>query len=282
MFDFRYHALSLGAVFLALGLGIVLGATIGDSLVSGANRDLRGSLRQDVENARRDAREAQAGVNGRDQALAAAFPELVAGRLDGDRVAIVSAGSLPDRVETSAREAVEVGGGSVDSVAELSLPASVRELSGQLGGRFGAAATDSGVAQRLGRRIGRSIVSGSRSARRLQDKQPDTFRGDMRGATSVVIYRDPPDPDADPDLKKVNDAFTDGLVKALADGTATAVGVEQSSTDPSQVAFYADNDLSSVDDVESPAGRIALVFALGGSDGKFGLKGSAERVIPEP
>jgi copper transport outer membrane protein MctB len=39
--DFRYHALSLVAVFLALGIGIVLGVTVGDSLVSEADQNLR-------------------------------------------------------------------------------------------------------------------------------------------------------------------------------------------------------------------------------------------------
>ena len=64
MFDFRYHALSLGAVFLALGLGIVLGATLGDQVVSTANRDLRSSLRGEVEKARSNARDASAQVSG--------------------------------------------------------------------------------------------------------------------------------------------------------------------------------------------------------------------------
>ena len=43
MFDFRYHALSLVAVFLALGIGILLGSTIGDNLASQANKDLSSS-----------------------------------------------------------------------------------------------------------------------------------------------------------------------------------------------------------------------------------------------
>ena len=51
MLDFRYHALSLVAVFLALAIGIVLGVTVGGSLVSDAERSLRGNLRADVENA---------------------------------------------------------------------------------------------------------------------------------------------------------------------------------------------------------------------------------------
>ena len=48
MFDFRYHALSLVAVFLALVIGLLLGVAIGDKgLVSGDAQDVRGSLRRD-------------------------------------------------------------------------------------------------------------------------------------------------------------------------------------------------------------------------------------------
>ena len=63
MLDFRYHALSLVAVFLALAIGIVLGVTIGDSLVSDAERALRGNLRADVEKAHGDAATARSSVS---------------------------------------------------------------------------------------------------------------------------------------------------------------------------------------------------------------------------
>ena len=52
MFDFRYHALSLAAVLVALVIGVLLGVAIGDAgLVSGAEQDLRSGLRQDVREA---------------------------------------------------------------------------------------------------------------------------------------------------------------------------------------------------------------------------------------
>ena len=61
MFDFRYHALSLAAVFLALVVGLLLGVAIGDKeLVSSAQRDLRSSLRADVRQADQERDEAQA------------------------------------------------------------------------------------------------------------------------------------------------------------------------------------------------------------------------------
>jgi hypothetical protein len=67
--DFRYHALSLVAVFLALGIGIVLGVTVGDSLVSEADQNLRDSLRDDVTEAREDARNEQELGTRRDEVI---------------------------------------------------------------------------------------------------------------------------------------------------------------------------------------------------------------------
>ena len=53
MFTPRYHAISLVAVFLALGIGVLLGVAIGEEgIVSGASRDLEKSLRGDLDQAR--------------------------------------------------------------------------------------------------------------------------------------------------------------------------------------------------------------------------------------
>ena len=53
MFTPRYHAISLVAVFLALGIGVVLGVAIGDQgIVSDASKDLEKSLRGDLDHAR--------------------------------------------------------------------------------------------------------------------------------------------------------------------------------------------------------------------------------------
>src|SRR4051812_16595331 len=113
MLDFRYHALSLVAVFLALAIGIVLGVTIGDSLVSDAERSLRGDLRADVERARSDEAIARAELAGRDRMLDQVYPLLANARLSGERVALVSWGALPNNVEGGARDAVSKGGGRI-------------------------------------------------------------------------------------------------------------------------------------------------------------------------
>src|SRR2546430_15073265 len=119
MFDFRYHALSLVAVFLALGIGILLGSTIGDNLASQANKDLSSSLRGDLLKARQDARDASSNVSQRDRLIQAAFPRIIGGRLRGKTIAIVATGKLPQELESDVRKTVSDAGGPIDSVAKI-------------------------------------------------------------------------------------------------------------------------------------------------------------------
>src|ERR687886_3083068 len=102
MLDFRYHALSLVAVFLALGIGIVLGSSLGDTVVSQANRDLANSLRGDLNAARADASRARAGVAERERLLQAAAAPLSAGRIRGEQGGVIAPGPLPAEAHSEA------------------------------------------------------------------------------------------------------------------------------------------------------------------------------------
>ena len=66
------------------------------------------------------------------------------------------------------------------------------------------------------------------------------------------------------------------------DSGVEVVGVEKTSTDPSQVSWFADHGVTSVDDLDLPEGKVALVWALLGAEGRFGVKDSAERLLPPP
>jgi Copper transport outer membrane protein, MctB len=59
------------------------------------------------------------------------------------------------------------------------------------------------------------------------------------------------------------------------------VGVETASADPSSISFFQGNDMASVDDVDLAAGRLATVLALLGAEGNFGVKGSADSLLPD-
>jgi hypothetical protein len=271
VFDFRYHALSLVAVFLALAIGILLGATIGNSLVSDADKGIRSSLHQDVINARNAASQAQAQLSQRDKIISSALPMLVQGELGGQRIAIVATGSLPGSVESEVRQSIETADGVVDSVSTFDVPAQLDSIEKAAGVR----GRNPEAVQGFAKRVMRSILNGSGVSIRMQRALPDAMRGDFQGAGSVIFYRSPP-PDQETDQDKaLREAFENGLADGISAQGEPAVGVEEQSTDPSQVGWYKDHQMSSVDSVDLPGGQLALVFAISGQKGSFGVKSGA-------
>jgi hypothetical protein len=274
--DFRYHALSLVAVFLALGIGIVLGVTVGDSLVSEADQNLRDSLRDDVTEAREDVRNEQALAARRDEVIDETAEIVGEGRLRGVRTAFVTLGEPPGNVADSVEEAVESAGGELTRTAVLSPPDALR-------------VDRPGEQQRVGRRIGRLVERGSPAAQRSRSRR---LSGDLAGPVdAIVVYRHPPE-EADGDeaarALELREAFEDGLIDGLRDNV---VGVEAMDTDPSQIGWYDDQVVASVDNVDLPAGRLALVLVLQESvlaeisgeppEGSFGYKDTADQALPD-
>ena len=76
----RYHAASLAAVFLALAVGILIGAGLGDNLLSDTEENLRESLEGDIEDARGEADELQVQLD-RERAFASSASVMSSSRL---------------------------------------------------------------------------------------------------------------------------------------------------------------------------------------------------------
>jgi hypothetical protein len=153
-----------------------------------------------------------------------------------------------------------------------------------LGKAAGERTSSPRLVRRLGRKLGRGIVRGGGIPQRLDDELPQRFGGDFNGADEVALYRSPPEKARGRKAKREadeRDAFEEGLLRGLRDAGARIVGVEKSGTDPSQVGWFKDQDLSSVDSVDLAGGRAALILVLEGADGTYGFKKSADRPLPQ-
>jgi len=123
MFDFRYHALSLVAVFLALMIGLLLGVAIGDQgLVSSAERNVRESLRKDVRQANARSADLRRELGERDRVDQALYPLLVEDRLAGQRIGLIGLGDLPDSTIGAVRDALDNTGARLGGVAVIGEP----------------------------------------------------------------------------------------------------------------------------------------------------------------
>ena len=111
MIDFRYHLVSLVSVFLALAVGIVLGAgplkePIGESLQSQVD-----SLRSDRDDLRAQIDAASGNIDKQNDFVTSAAPELIGDTLNGEDVSIIGAPAAdPEQVEEVTNRIKEAGG----------------------------------------------------------------------------------------------------------------------------------------------------------------------------
>jgi hypothetical protein len=304
----RYHVISIAAVFLALALGVVLGSTaISDRLLSGlsSNRDDLGRQVSDLQ-AERNALNAQ--LANADVFGAAVGPRIVSGALRGRSVVFVTTADAAPADRDALTGLLSSAGATVtgelqltdaftdparsDQLSELStrlLPAGLRlptasdagTLAGGLLGSLLLINPNNGKAQATpaettavlaGLGDGGFVRSGPRvlPAQLVVVLTGGASRGNGSGDRAGILAR----------FATQLDHAGGGAVLAGRSGSADgngAIGVVRADTAAASV-------LSTVDDVNTAAGRVVSVLALAeqaqGRAGRYGAGGNAQAMVP--
>lgn len=277
MIDFRYHAVSIVAVFTALAIGLLLGASLNETGVGIENvrGTLERSLKDDLRKAQAGRRTAQDAVSNRDDFLAGVFPRLVRSDLRGLRIGVVGTGKPTEETLKHVNSATRESGGRLMFAAqirdELDYSALARDL-GLKGKPVGEA-----LAQQIGRAAGRRLVRGR--DRDFLRSVFGRFSGSFARIGAVVFVRSSGTDAGDVEAKR-RDAFQRGLLSSLRSSRRNVVGVEPSDVEQSQIDWYRQSDLSTVDNVDQYAGKYSLVQLLAGAEGDFGIKKTADAPAP--
>jgi hypothetical protein len=274
VFDYRYHALSLAAVLLALAVGVVIGVAIGDSnLVSSAKNGIVHDLKEEVNGSQHQSGQLRAQLTSEETFANDLYPIAVHGLLSGRNIGLVFLGSSSDRVNDFVRDAVTQAGGDLATVVAVREPLDLSGIAREAAGTRYAALGAEPAAGAASSGEGRELLS------RARGRLLSAFDGQLGRLEGLVLVR------ADPtgmaaEQAKASTAFETGLLDGLATVGVATVGVELSSTEPSQIPWYESKDISSVDDLETTAGQAALLYALTGSHGAYGTKSSADSLLP--
>lgn len=311
MVDFRYHVVSIIAVFLALALGIVVGTTA----LNGALLD---NLKTSIDTLSTDKRALEGSVSvlreqvASDQRLVEQVaPAAAQGQLDGQRVVLVTAPDAPaaarDQLVTLLRDAGATVSGEVRLHAELLTPAQAPAVADALaaagvrpdGASDGAAeGARTRALQLLAAAVlqprGASSESGDPDQvlralvdRDLIDADPEV----ARDADLAVLVAGEALPGTDPEdvtqrtrslvrLAAALDEAGAGVVVAAPLPATTEAGPLQALRDDG-----AARQVSGVDGVEQPQGRLAVVYALreqaAGGVGQYGLGPGTQGPLPD-
>ncbi len=314
MIDFRYHLVSIVAVFLALGLGLVLGATaLQQPVLRGLDRISR-QQHQEINGLLATRNQLNGQISSDNQFAQTVAPLLLPHLLDGQRVVLVTAPGAPSQVTQGISQTLRTAGATITGQVQLQakffdFSPSTQEQLGQLAQQF----TSPGATVRGGTALGQASqvlagailtqdgpgqpVAGQRdsaSAALLNGFAAGGFltvtgHPNARATLAVVVI--PATPPAASESSTTSQALVT-LAQQLnlaGQGTVVAGSVEgsgpRSAIDVMRAGGRAGH-LSSVDDADRMIGQIvvaqALAAQLRGISGSYGATSSAASAGPSP
>jgi hypothetical protein len=285
VFDLRYHVASLTAVFVALVIGILVGVGLsGRGFVNDAERANLTRQIADLQQERDATQKSLESASRGQQALRdfadAAYPAVVPGRLRGQRVAVLFVGPIDQGVSFAVGKAVRDAGGTVVRTRSIGVPVDAKAIQDALR-RQPALRQLAGTDQLedLGRALAGELAAGGKTP--LWDALDEIIVQEREGpaappADAVVVVRS-----AEPQ-RGATKAFLAGIYTGLARSGAPAVGTEASGSGASAIPAFSLAGLSTVDSVDTSAGRLGLVLLLGGAEpGSYGIEETArDGVLP--
>jgi hypothetical protein len=117
--DFKYHVVSIVAVFLALAVGIVLGTNVLSGDVLKNLKTQTSDLRKEAQDLRAQNQQQQGQLSSNEDFLVGLEPMAVAGRLTGQHVAVVTAPNAPKSVRDNAVKTLGDAGAIVTVKVDL-------------------------------------------------------------------------------------------------------------------------------------------------------------------
>jgi hypothetical protein len=310
--DFRYHLVSIVSIFLALAVGIVLGAgplqqQIGRTLTSQVS-----TLRKEKDELRAQLTTVQRQSDAAEEFATAVTPQLVASRLGGRSVVLVTLPRAQSSTVEDLQATLRASGATVSGVVQVEsawadptrrtardgLIATVSpsvsadaQTDATLEDRMAALLARALVVNQLGE-AGRSTSGSQEALRSLKDAGMVTYSGDEPApATLAVVVAGAPDPEADPQQQQSDLAAWTAIgarLDAASSGTVVS-GPAESAASGGVVAAVRGardvrNEVSTVDNVTTPMGRVAVVYALreqmAGESGQYGAGSGASSALP--
>ena len=313
MIDFRYHLVSIVAVFLALGLGIVLGAT---ALQPGTIGFLYKTSQQEhhqIDSALAANSQLNRQLSSDDQVAAAIAPQLLHQLLAGQRVVMVEAPGAAPQAVTGISQALTQAGATISGQVQLQgkffdFSQPTQEQLGQLAQRYsppGSNLRGSEQAQ-ASEALAKAILTRdgpSQPAAGVPDATSvallnslgaggfitDSGRPDARATLAVMVI--PQSPPSTSNANQASQALVSLAQQLNLAGQGTVVAGTVAGSGPGSAIDIMRNDgraghLSSVDDADRVIGQIVVAQALYNQlrriSGSYGALSSASAGGPSP
>lgn len=288
IFDIRYHIASLVAIFLALGIGILIGTSmIGSDTFAKQQKKMIDSIEQEFTVLREENKknsdaltEVQAVIASQQQFNQAVLPVLVRGKLQERKIALVD---LNYRKEHDAlANVLRTAGADFQSITVVNLndlkdPLVSKQIAAMLGKTNKDTAPDKYLPD-LARLFASAVATGENGEliRFLDDNELIKISGTYGPPLQDIIIIGGSE-NKEQDFARKFDLV---MVKTWQKNGISVYGVEDTDTLVSYMSYYQSARLTTVDNIDTVYGQVSLVQAMSGYPGHYGVKQTAETFLP--
>lgn len=286
MFDTRSYIISLIAVFLALGIGILMGTVVVDK---GILVEQQKALVERIQNQINELRESNNTLS-QDLKITQEFsaqvaPFLIADRLLEMRIVLLATADSPEQLVKDILSTLEQSGAQVLRINFISPAFDLQDknLRQQINAYFPEADLSIGD---LKKRIAEEIANNIAMSVDLSFIKFLTNLNLMRTGENLEKFEFPPNAvvllgDGGQKKTAINKELYSPLISKFKELNLRTVAVEEAEAQSSQIGDYQQAGANAtIDNIELVPGKVALVYALRGQDGNYGFKPTAQSLLP--
>lgn len=288
MIDLRYHIVSIVAVFLALGLGVLIGSTIvSDDVMVAQQQKMIDGLEEKFSVLRDRETTLETDNSNKDKMIGnyenfsqALLPPLVKNQLVGTEVGIVVTGGQD--IPAGLLNTLSIAGARVSSqtviLSNINMKDStLRQKIIQFYGLDPAVTTEI-IRQTVAHSVA-LLLEGKSAPVQLKFLQQNNLlkaSGTYNAAVSNFILV------GGTDNKEISfaDNFDANIINDLLKAGNSVVGVEGAKVGYSYMTAYQKYNITTIDNIDLAPGQISLVLALKGEPGDYGIKPTATKFMP--
>jgi hypothetical protein len=282
-FNLKHHIASLVAVFLALGLGILIGsAAPGNDALVVQQQHLAGRLETQLESLRQKNKTLQAGLNSLEaenniyrQFASQVVPALASNKLEGHSIAIILTGGrvLPGELAT----VLEMAGARIQSTTAILKEMEAEDCSRLINKLNWPDVDAKTLPVKMAEEIAKAILTGDTKVTDILAGEDLLSTGGRYGqpVDDVVII-------GGGTAKKIlkTGSIDSAIIDFFKSRGKNVYGAEDSRAAYSYVREYQKKGISTVDNIDMPPGQLSLIYAISGRPGHYGVKPSAGSLLP--
>ncbi|KUG04789.1 hypothetical protein ASZ90_017928 [hydrocarbon metagenome] len=288
MIDLKYHIASIVAVFLALGLGVLIGSTIvGDDLLVDQQQKMIERLEEQFYGLKDREVELLADNDYKEQLISnyenysqALLPAVVSGRLEQYKVAVIVTGD--SEIPAGMINAISMAGAQVVSKTVLlsNMKLEDEETSSRIKAYYGLSNSESkaAVRQNIADSVAQVILNKGEEGTIAFLQQNNLVK--FSGANDIPLDGIIIVGGANNFSNCFVDDFDSRLISNFLHADAKVFGVEGVLVDYSYIGIFQEYNISTIDNIDKSPGQVSLILAMEGEAGNYGIKATAQKFMP--